>query len=310
MINIDLVYLWVDGDDPKWIAKRKSRMGDLSDTDEDCRGRYADNEELKYSLRSIEKYAPWIHQIFIVTDQQIPKWLDTLNPKIQIIDHSEILPTACIPCFNSIVIEHHLHKIPGLSEYFLYANDDMFLNLPVTPGDFFSKDLTPKIRLNHRPLRKWTFLIKKMIFGKRLSIHNQAIHNAALLVEKKYGTYYNGKSHHNIDAYLKSTNQYARQVFDQEISDTLSHHIRSPKDIQRSLYSYVALAEGRGHSCYVSQHTSFRLHIDNRKHYKKFERFNPMFFCMNDSEYANDDDRKQAATFLNKIFPDKSQFEK
>ncbi len=310
MIDIDLVYLWVNGNDPKWIAKRNACIGEPSKAEENCKGRYIDNDELKYSLRSVEKYAPWIRKIFIVTDNQTPEWLETSHPKIQIVDHTDILPAECLPCFNSVVIEHHLHRIPGLSEHFLYANDDMYINRPVTPETFFAKDLLPKIRLNRRPFRKWTLLYRTKVLGKQLRNYIQTIQNAALLVEQKYGTYYSGKTHHNIDAYLKSSYQHARQTFDNEISATLSNHVRSSNDIQRNIYSYVALAEKRGHLCYVTQRTSFRFHIDNRKLYEKFERYNPMLFCMNDSQFANDDDRKSAIAFLGKLFPDKSQFEK
>lgn len=306
MIDIDLVYLWVDGSDPKWIAKRNACIGESAEIDKNCKGRYADSGELKYSLRSVEKYAPWIRKIFIVTDNQIPKWLDVSNPKIRIVDHAEILPVECLPCFNSTIIEHHLHRIPGLSEYFLYANDDMLINRPVSPETFFAEDLLPKIRFNRRPFRRLTLFFKK----KPWSNYVQKIHNAALLVKQKYGTYYNGKTHHNIDAYRKSDYQHARQVFDKEISATLCNHMRSSNDIQRNMYSYVALAEKRAHLCYVNQHTSFRFHIDNRKLYKKFEKYNPMLFCMNDSQYANDEDRQCSIAFLNRLFPDKSQFEK
>lgn len=309
-MDIDLVYLWVNGNDPEWIAKREACIGGLSKAEENCKGRYVDNDELKYSLRSVEKYAPWIRKIFIVTDNQTPAWLDTSHPKIRIVDHTEIMPAECLPCFNSVVIEHHLHRIPGLSEHFLYANDDMCINKPVAPETFFAKDSLPKIRLNYRPFRKLYILFKTKVRGRHLRNYPQTIQNAALLVEQKYGIYYGSKTHHNIDAYLKSSYRHTRQVFDKEISATLSNHVRSSNDVQRNIYSYVALAEKRGHLCYVSQRTSFRLHIDNRKRYKKFERYNPMLFCMNDSQYANDDDRKCAIAFLRKLFPDKSRFEK
>lgn len=309
-MDIDLVYLWVNGHDPKWVAKRQASTGELSLADVNCKGRYEDNDELKYSLRSIEKYAPWIHKIFIVTDNQVPQWLDTSNPKIQIVDHTEIMPPECLPCFNSVVIEHHLHKIPGLAEHFLYANDDMYLNKPVTPETFFAKDSLPIMRMNWRFPKKLTILFKTKVQGKKLSNYKQTIHNAALLVEQKYGTYFSCKAHHNIDAYLKSSYEYTRQTFDKEISATLCNHLRAENDIQRNIYSYVPLAEKRAHLCYVNQRTSFRFHIDNRKYYAKFKRYNPLFFCMNDSQYANDEDRRLAAAFLQKRFPEKSQMEK
>ena len=310
-MDIDLVYLWVDGNDPVWQAKHDACIGMTRERSAvNCEGRYADNDELKFSLRSIEKYAPWIHRIFIVTDNQTPAWLNTSNPKVRVVDHREIMPEICLPCFNSALIEHFLYKIPGLSEHFIYANDDMFINKPVGPDAFFASDGLPIARLNRRPFRKWTLLFKERVLGKTLSNYVQTIRNSAELVERKYGIYYGGKTHHNIDAYLKSDYQHVGEVFKSEIEATLSNHVRSANDIQRNIYSYVPLAEKRAHLHYVTQKTSFRLHIQNVSHYSKLERYNPLLFCMNDSQYAKEEDRKRATTYLNNRFPEKSQFEK
>lgn len=310
-MDIDLVYLWVNGNDPQWLTKRNACIGKTEEKSAvNCDGRYADNDELKYSLRSIDKYAPWLRRIFIVTDNQVPVWLDTSNAKVRIVDHKEIMPDVCLPCFNSCLIEHFLYKIPGLAEHFIYANDDMFINKPVTPETFFGKDGLPIVRFNRRPFRKWTLLFKEKVQGKRLSNYVQTIRNSAELVEKKYGKYYGGKTHHNIDAYLRSDYEHAAKVFEDEIRTTLPNHVRSENDIQRNIYSYVALAEKRAHLHYVTQRTSFRLHIQNESHYGKLERYNPILFCMNDSQYAKDCDRKRAAAFLDKRFPEKSQYEK
>lgn len=309
--KIDLVYLWVDGNDPQWQAKRNAIIGRTEEQSAvNCDGRYTDNDELKYSLRAIEMYASWIRRIFIVTDNQIPKWLDTSHPKIRIVDHKEIMPPESLPCFNSALIEHFLYRIPGLAEQFLYANDDMFINKPVTPETFFMLDGLPIIRFNRRPFRKWTLLFKERILRKPLSYYIRTIQNSAELVEKRYGIYYGGKTHHNIDAYLKSDYQHAGEVFKNEIEATWGNHVRSLNDVQRNIYSYVPLAEKRGHLHYVSQKTSFRLHIQNEKHYKKLLKYDPLLFCMNDSQYAKEDDRERATAFLNNRFPNKSQFEK
>ena len=310
MIDIDLVYLWVNGNDPQWRAKRDACIGRATTQTENCDGRSADNDELRYSLRSVEKYAPWIRRIFIVTDNQTPQWLDTSHPKIQIVDHKEILPPESLPCFNSVVIEHHLHRIPGLAEHFLYANDDMFLNKPVGPETFFTQDGFPIVRFNLRILKKWHIWYRTRVQRRDIGTYRQTIHNAALLVEKRFGTYYHSKAHHNIDAYLRSHYNLTRQLFKEEIDATLGNHMRSRLDIQRNLYSYVALSTRCGQLKYVNQHTSFRRHIDNRRLYAKFLRFDPVFFCMNDSEYSNDDDRRYAHDFIMKYFPDKSAFEK
>ncbi len=309
--DIDLVYLWVDGSDPAWMAKRDACIGKPKESSgAHCKGRYADNDELKYSLRSVERYAPWIHRIYIVTDRQIPRWLDTSNPKIRIVDHTEILPSEALPCFNSRVIEQHLHLIPSLAEHFLYANDDMCLNRPVSPETFFGGDGLPIIRFNRRPFRRLTLFLEEKILRKPIDNYKQTIHRTALLVEKKYGIFYGGKTHHNIDAYLKSDYRHAREVFKEEIDAMLTNHVRSANDVQRNLYSYVPLAEKRAHLQYVTMKTSLRLHIDNPRLYQKFMRYNPTFFCMNDSQYATDADRRRSAEFLAHLFPEKSQFEK
>ena len=311
MEDIDMVYLWVDGSDPKWVEKRNACIGRTEEmSGVNCKGRYADNDELKYSLRSAEMYAPWIRRIFIVTDGQTPGWLETSNPGIRIVDHREIMPAVCLPCFNSSVIEHHLHRIPGLSERFLYGNDDTFFNRTVSPDDFFAADGLPIARMNRRPFRKLTLFFKEKVRHKSLSYFPRVVSAAALAVERKYGIYYGGKMHHNIDAYLKSDYAHAREVFDAEIGPTLGNHVRSANDIHRHLYTYAALTEKRMHLRYVNSRTSFRCNIENTGHYARLAKYDPMLFCMNDSERATDADRKRVTEFLSRRFPEKSSFEK
>lgn len=309
-LEIDLVYLWVDGSDPVWMEKRNAAIGKPNESGTNCKGRYSNHDELKYSIRSIEKYAPWIRKIFIVTDSQTPSWLDTTNPKVRIVDHKEILPPRALPCFNSRVLEHHLHLIPCLAERFIYANDDMLLWKPVTPSDFFAEDGLPIIRFNRRPLRKLSLFIKEKLLHKKLSNYVKTIHRTALLVQKKFGKYYNGKTHHNIDAYLKADNEHIRSIFATEIDASLPNHKRADNDVQRNVYSYAALSLGRAHLKYVTQRTSFRFHIDNPAQYDKLLKYDPTFVCMNDSEFATDADREKAALFLQSRFPEKSSLEK
>ena len=311
-MEIDLVYLWVDGSDPVWRAKRHAFLGEAEEVSElNCKGRYADNDELKYSLRSVEKYAPWIRKIFIVTDNQIPNWMEVANPKIQIIHHQEMMPEICLPSFNPCTIEGFLHKIPDLSEHFLFANDDMFLGADVQPDFFFAKDGYPIVRLNRKPFRQFRSFMRQCIRKKPFLHYSQAIFNATELVKKRFGVYYNGLPHHNIDAYLKSNCQrVVEQIFKDEFDALKSNHIRSLNDIQRIIYSFVALAEKRGYLHYSSKKESLHIGIHNENHYQQFEKYKPVLFCMNDSQYAQDSDRMRLKAFLEKLFPEKSEFEK
>lgn len=311
IMEIDLVYLWVDGNDPTWRAKHNVAVGRTeSDASTDGKGRYADNDELKYSLRAVEKYAPWIRRIFIITDSQTPSWLDTSNPKIKIIDHKEVISEKYLPCFNSTVLEHFICNVPGLSEYFLYSNDDMFINRPVSPSDFFTSEGLPIMRMTRRPFRKLLLKLREKVLGRAMSNYNRIVHNAAMLVEERCGKYVNGKAHHNIDAYRKSDFMECREYFAEELRPTYGNHVRKDNDIQRSLYYYYASLKKRGKIKYVTRRTSFRLHTHNHSHYEKLEKSNPMLFCVNDSEFASDADREKARLFLQNRFPEKSRFEK
>ena len=311
LFDIDLVYTWVDGNDLAWRRKHDAFTGvDNSKKDDDCKGRYADNDELRYSLRAAELYAPWIRKIFIVTDNQIPEWLDTSNPRVRVVDHKEIIPKEGLPCFNSQVIEHCLSRIPDLSEHFLYANDDMFFNREVYPIDFFADDGFPLVRLTRSHMRGLMIWMKEKLLRRGLSRYNMALRNASRLVKHSYGKYYYEKTHHNIDAYLRSDCLHVLNKFEKEIVPTLSNHLRGIDDIQRIVYSYVGLAEGRAHKVYVGKETSFMLRIHKWDRYKSLEEKNPKFFCLNDSQYASDADRVKVREFLKERFPNKSSFEK
>lgn len=120
-----------------------------SKQDEDVSAsRFEDNEELRYSLRSIERHAPWVRHIFIVTNGQIPSWLNLDNPRVSVITHQDIfLNNSHLPTFSSPAIETHIHRIPGLSQKFIYLNDDVMFGKDVWPDDFYSHSKGQKVYL-------------------------------------------------------------------------------------------------------------------------------------------------------------------
>ncbi|XP_043822788.1 N-acetylglucosamine-1-phosphotransferase subunits alpha/beta isoform X2 [Dromiciops gliroides] len=120
-----------------------------SKQDEDISAsRFEDNEELRYSLRSIEKHAPWVRNIFIVTNGQIPSWLNLDNPRITIVTHQEVFRNLShLPTFSSPAIESHIHRIEGLSQKFIYLNDDVMFGKDVWPDDFYSHSKGQKVYL-------------------------------------------------------------------------------------------------------------------------------------------------------------------
>jgi hypothetical protein len=137
---VDVVYLWVDGRDPRWRDRKAARLAELGTTPESdaiADERFEAGEELRYSLRSLTRYAPWVRCVHVVTDGQRPAWLQEVPGRLRVVDHREILAADALPTFNSHAITAAVHRTPGLSEHFLVMNDDVLLGRPVTPENFF-----------------------------------------------------------------------------------------------------------------------------------------------------------------------------
>ncbi len=144
--DIDVVYTWVDGTDARWLAERQtySAAPDHAADAHDA-ARWEDYGMLKWSLRSVAKNMPWVRQIFLVTDDQRPAWLKE-DSKLRVVTHAELFAGyVARPTFNSHVIESQLHRIEGLSEQFLYLNDDVLITRQAEKFDFFLANGTPRI---------------------------------------------------------------------------------------------------------------------------------------------------------------------
>lgn len=139
--KIDFVIIWVDGNDPEW-QKEKSLYDGSNEKGDSTEVRYRSWDNLQYWFRAVEKFAPWVNKIHFVTWGHLPEWLDTSNPKLNIVNHKDYIPKEYLPTFNANTIELNLHRIKGLAEQFVYFNDDMFITDYVKPEDFF-KDGKP-----------------------------------------------------------------------------------------------------------------------------------------------------------------------
>lgn len=137
MFDIDFVMPWVDGGDPEWLAEKRRYSPEPDAVADDRPSRYRDWDNLKYWFRGIEKYAPWVRKVYFITCGHLPEWLDPDAPKLVCVKHSDYMPPEYLPTFSSHPIELNMHRIEGLSEHFVYFNDDMFLLRPVKPELFF-----------------------------------------------------------------------------------------------------------------------------------------------------------------------------
>lgn len=136
--GVDVVYMWIDLRDPVLRAKRREWMGRCG-LDSGALGHWSttrDNQELRHSLRSLERNMPWVRKVYIVTNGQTPEWLDTQCPQVEVVFEEKIMGSNS-PVFNGHAIMLNMHRIPGISDWFLQMDDDFFLGRPVGLEDFF-----------------------------------------------------------------------------------------------------------------------------------------------------------------------------
>ena len=136
---IDFVVTWLDSTDEEWQRQ-------FAYYKEQCTGRteaarFRNMNIFRYWFRAVEQYAPWVNKIFLVTNGTFPKWINDEHPKLVLVKHSDYIPEELLPTFNSRTIELFMHRIKGLSEQFVYFNDDFFLNAPVLPEYYFHDGL-------------------------------------------------------------------------------------------------------------------------------------------------------------------------
>lgn len=311
--KIDLVYLWVNGQDKKWREKKNLYLKDKNISEAsggNCR--YADNDELKYSLRSVEKYLKFINKIYIVTDNQTPNWLNLNNKQIKIIDHSEIIPKKYLPLFNSVALETFIPYIEGLSEYFIYSNDDCFV-YKNTKADFFFKNEKPVHRFNVRLKQSH----KNHIYGKSLYYTKAIIENK---INKKTVPFL---PHHNMTGYKKSDCMEYINLFIDEIEKTRMMKFREGCAMEKTGIEYWSVALKKsiykrvhlGSIDYIfallriKQTDSLFLSKNKNNILEKLNLFKPHLFCINDIENADGQNTINLQNILEKLYPEKSCYE-
>lgn len=309
---VDIVYTWVDGEEPQMRAKRgryqENGIAEILDKETGA-SRYTSHDELKYSLRSLAMYADFVRHIYLVTDGQKPHWLDETAPGITVVDHRDIFPEGVLPVFNSHAIETRLHHIPGLSEHYLYFNDDVFVGRRVTAEHFFHGSGLMKVPVS--PL--------KIGVGKphaEETATNSANKNVRRLLLEKFGRMTTNNFMHTPLPQHRETLQTLEELFSEDIARTTASRFRSPQDLAMTaplLYQY-ALMTGRG----VPGKYSFRYVNISRPDaegrladLRRNRRFD--FFCLNDVDVPPEERERVGVRmneFLEDYFPFASPFEK
>ena len=326
---IDFVLPWVDGNDPAWLNQKAQYSGEEKASFVDASiARYRDWDNLQYWFRGVEKFAPWVNKVHFVTWGHLPKWLNTENPKLHIVNHRDFIPNEYLPVFSCRPIEINIHRIEGLSEDFVYFNDDCFILEELKPTLFFRKgvpcDTAALAVLDSENLvHASSKLLAMHIINKRfkkddiykhiwkwLNPHNgkEVIRTLLLMPWKFIPNVYTA---HGPNAYTKSLFE---EIWEQEselLYQTCMHRFRTSTDIIQHMFKAWQLCSGnfipRKPLC-----KSFNLFNETETVMRIItERKIPMI-CLNDDNDFNDFGKvkEELLACFEHILPEKSSFEK
>ena len=304
-MDIDLVYLWCSNSEENYRHRlNEAKRAFLIKEEDQPDRRSTDNNELRFSLRSVEKFAPWVHHIYIVVSGQKPDWMDLNNPKITLVDDTEIVPKEYLPTFNSNVIEAFLHKIPGLSEHFLYACDDMMFGNDTAPDFFFTPDGKPIHYVAFPQKYQQNYFTSILFKAKRLA-ENETRKTLPPCPMPS----------HNIDPYTKTLYAETVERFKGAYQEMMSNKFRKGNDVQRFLVSCWGNLTDQLVWKEITPKDEVETVVyidvlDQNIFNTFFARRSPNLFCLNDSFMLDESDYSYHAELLKRMFPDKSSFEK
>lgn len=324
--SIDFVITWVDNTDPIWRADYLKYSGKADDGSI----RYRDWDNLRYWFRGVEKYAPWVNNIYFITYGHFPKWLNVDAPKLKVIKHRDYMDECYLPTFSSHPIEFFLHRIEGLSERFVYFNDDTFLVNTIKPSRFFVNGLPCDMAI-----------LSPMFIG---GMHGHTVYNALDIINTyfnkwnvikgnlfrwfhpRYGkflirnlfdvgySYFTGfHDHHLPQGYLKETYEDAWEKNRNAFEETCSHKFRCQDDVCIWVMRYWQLVKGNFHPINVKSDSSYYLtndgNVDEISHVISSQKKN--IIVINDSLELRDFEnaKKVINQAFAKILPDKCSYE-
>ena len=333
--KIDIVIAWVDGGDKDWIKKKNKYSNECLDVEGKNSARFRDWNTLKYVLRSIEKNAPWVNRIYLVTDNQKPYWLKANTNNLVVVDHKDFIPSKYLPVFNANPIELNLHRINGLSEKFIYFNDDTVILNKIRPDYYFKNNLPCasailnvhcawksriiyNICFNDAGIINEHFDIKAVIknskpkwFNLKYGIKNN-IQNIILSHCPRFPGF---KQDHMPTPFLKKSFEELWNLEFEILDKTSSHKFRSKDDVNQYLikeYQIVSNAFTPSSICKKGVMVDFEKDKNALKTLEK-NLFNKrhLTMCINDGDSIENIDTiiDKVNTLLEKKYPDKSSYE-
>jgi len=324
------VITWVDMDDPIWKDEFSRYSGKIDNSVNGLsEARFRDYGFLKYWFRGVSAFAPWVRKVHFITSGQKPDWLNTKNPKIKMVSHREFIPEKYLPVFNSNLIEIYMHKIPNLSEQFVYFNDDFFITNNLTPTRFFENGLPKDIaafRTNtgisqfEKMLKNNIRLInrhfnKKEVFKKdswKWYDPTYGSRGRLNFLLKHYNKFITLHTPHNAQPFLKSTFEDVWKHCGKELEQMSLHRFRNKNDYTPELFRtwQICCSNFSPYNTYKDT-KMFPLMIKSKKAIKAVRDQSYSLVCLNDNIHIRNYEQtmEKLKQSFEIILSEKSEFE-
>lgn len=237
---IDVVFTWAGTKGVEKAAQYSEYQKNISNYAADP-VRFLDNNELKFAVTGVLRNMQWVHRVYIVSDGEIPEFVAQLShqeqQKIHIIAHKEIIDEQYLPTFNSHVIEAHLHKIPNLSEHFIYFNDDIIPSRPLKRSHFFQTNGLAILFVSNKSFHNIQKTYQNPIKAARKTATMNANSGTYQLLKQKYPEFeFDTLFVHSAKSLTKSGFEEAWRLFGAEIKAFLPNKFRSPNDLNLAAF--------------------------------------------------------------------------
>lgn len=329
--EIDFVITWVDGSDKAW--RKEKAQYDTSGVTDDDEERYRDWELLKYWFRGVEKYAPWVRKIHFVTWGHVPSWLDVNHPKLHIVKHEDYIPQEYLPVFNSNILEIYMNRIEGLSDKFVYFNDDCFVINQVRKSDFFVNGkpcdmlaFQPVVANPKNPVMSYLYLNNAIVlskyFDKRENVKQHPgnyfkfgyppLYFFYNLLEMAFPLYTGFYTVHGPAPFLKSTFEEIWEKEEDLLKETSKNRFRSQNDVTPYLFrEWQKLSDN---FCPKNLHKDFGYYNIGAKNpalVQTITKQKKKMICINDAKIGNEFEtvKQELIAAFESIFMEVSSFE-
>jgi len=305
--KIDFVIPWVDGSDLEWLKQKEKYWVEAGNTpfrDGNQAARFRDWDNLRYWFRGVEKFTPWVNHIYFVTWGHVPEWLNVHHPKLTIVNHKEYIPNEYLPVFQANPIELNFHRIQGLSEHFVYFNDDMFVIDHMGKEDFFNglpREMAAMYLLsNNGDKDTFQYMLFRMMgeVNSHFDLHNSIKKNCRKWFNFKYkknllNNFLLYRFHNLSGLYTPHVPSSLRKSIMEEVWNTIpdamietcSHRFRNPRDITQYIFRYWAIMKGEFEPTNIYDYSEefFVINQNNKRLIDTITGQKCKMICINDS---------------------------